>query len=156
MPSVGQVLGVVGHPAKTLVVELRPQRDHVFVGRRRVSYEEEDRCDQRSDLGAELADSADHGSGIGFGGLQCVGATTGIGRAIARKPTLVDGADEAGLAAEGLVDRVDRHPCVGGDGRDGGRCEAISQEPGAGSGEDVVASLPSLLATARRVVAARS
>jgi hypothetical protein len=48
-----EVLGVVGHPAKTLVVELCPESNHVLVGRRRVSNEEQYRCNQRSDLGAE-------------------------------------------------------------------------------------------------------
>src|SRR6266568_6469633 len=42
---------------------------------------------------------------------------------------------QARLAAEGLVDRLDRDPCLGGDRRDGGWGEPVAQEQPPGTAD---------------------
>ena len=96
----------------------------------RIPNEEVDRRDQRRDLGGQRAPTADDRVRIRFAVLQLVGAQRRGGRAAAQEALFVDRPDQPALAAEGLVDGVDRQLGVIGDRRDRGGGSTRRRESG--------------------------
>ena len=151
MAGIGEVAGVVGHALEALFVELRFQGGHFRVGDGGVADEQHDRRYPGRDFGGELADPANDDVRIGFGGLKRVGTGLGVHLALAGEGLVADFANEAGLAAEGLVDGVDGYAGVARDRGDGGGGVAVVEEATAGRVQDGLPGQAGLLLTSAGV-----
>ena len=135
--------GVVCHAAQSVGIHLLEQLGDLGVARRCRSYQQEDGCDAGRDLEGQGAPALDDPSAICLACLELVGALLGRHGACPFERPRPDGADEAGLAAEGLVHRVRGDTGVVGDGRDRRRAVSVTEEaplgrvdrPCRGSGE---------------------
>jgi len=108
----------------------------------------------RADLAGDRAPVAHDRAGVGLAFAHLVGALVGRDRLLAGQAALVDGPDQAWLAAEGLVDGLHRHAGLGGDRGDGGGGIAAVQELSLGGVQDGLAGAAGLGLAAAGVVAA--
>jgi hypothetical protein len=101
VPGVGQVTGIAGHPAQAAGVHLGLQA--AISGSVAAAARSSSRMGAtRGHLGGQAAPAADDGARIGLGQREA-GAVLSAGELV-----LADRADQARLAAEAVVDRLDR------------------------------------------------
>jgi tetratricopeptide (TPR) repeat protein len=124
----GQGAGVDGHPLQAGGADLVQEGGELRVASGGVTRQQEDRDGPGGDLGDERAPGGEDLPGVGFGVADLVGSLLGRYRARSGQAPLDDGRDQPGLAAEALVDGLDRYPRLRRDGGHGGGGVAAGQE----------------------------
>jgi len=150
-----QLPGVVFHPREARAIQLLEQSGHLRVSCRGGPQQEDDGCREGSDLGGEGAPALHDPVRIPLECPHLVGTLLGRDGSAALQPLLRDRPDEARLAPEALVDRLDRHVRRLGDGCDrrSGVATAVEQLPC--DLEDGLAGAKSLTTSSAGVVLAR-
>lgn len=148
-----EAASVVSHPLEAGGVHFLEEGGEFGVSGGGVPRQQEDGGNPWADLGDEGPPGGEDATGVGLGVADRVGSL--LGRYLARsgQAFLDDGPHQSGLAAETLVDRLDRYPCRRCDGRDGRGRVATGQEQVLGGVGDLVAGLAGPFPSACRVVA---
>ena len=154
VPGLGQVARVAGHAGEAAGVHLGAQGGHLGVGRGSGADEQQDRRDPGGYLCGQLSPASDDLAGIGLLCLQLIGPRFGRDGSLAGQRRGADRAYQAGLAAEGLVDRLDRDLRLRRDRGDRRRREAVAQKQLPGNLDHRSAGLLRLLGPAGGVIAA--